>query len=152
MSNSAPPTRIVALHIAKKLGETESGPVYRLQRIVREIGEAAAWEFVEQAAQVEAAGGILLEKEQRRRTFGGVFFVLVRDAVTPAQREAIWPNKKNKRAKKQDAEAHQPEPVRGEPSLPAAPHWDSTQPNAASHSGRQRRRELMVSHQRSRRS
>ena len=127
MSNSASPTRTVALQIAKKLGETEFGPVYRLQRIVREIGEAAAWEFVEQAAQVEAAGGMLLEKEQRRRTFGGVFFVLVRDAVTPAQREAIWPNKKNKRAKKQDREGDQPEAIRGEPSLPAAP-WAERRP------------------------
>jgi hypothetical protein len=71
----------VVVSIAARLGETAEEPCRTIQRIVEERGAAFALTCLERAAEIEAKGGLFLEKHQRRRTFGGVFFHIVREAV-----------------------------------------------------------------------
>jgi hypothetical protein len=76
--------------IARQLGEKAKAPLITIRRIVHAIGPERAQAFVEQALAVEAGGGMWLEKQNRRRTLGGVFFHLVRSAVTDEERQRIW--------------------------------------------------------------
>ena len=55
------------------------------------LGEARVRAFVDEALAVEGRGGLLLADGSRRRTRGGVFFYLMRQGVTPAERRAIFP-------------------------------------------------------------
>jgi len=77
--------------IAALLGETEQKPRSQIRRIVRHLGPDAARGYVAEAQRVEAAGGMMLPDGSRRRTLGGVFFTLVRDALSPEEREQVFP-------------------------------------------------------------
>ncbi len=81
----------VVAEIAARLGETASGPLWQLTRAVVTLGEARVRAFVDEALAVEDGGGLLLPDGSRRRTPGGVFFYLLRQGVTPAERRAIFP-------------------------------------------------------------
>src|SRR3712207_9125248 len=59
--------------------------------MLQTIGPERTRAFVEQALAIEASGGVLLTDGSRKRTLGGVFFRLVRDQVSEAERRAIWP-------------------------------------------------------------
>ncbi len=83
--------RRVTEEIAGQLGETEMPALAHIRRIVKRLGPARAEAFVQEARQVEANGGLLVQDGSRRRTVGGVFFRLVRDQVSEADRHAIWP-------------------------------------------------------------
>jgi hypothetical protein len=87
---------------------------HQLERIVYTIGPERALSFVEQALAVEANGGMWLEKQQRRRTLGGIFFHLVRGAVSTDEQERIWPARRPARA-----QPHQTPPQQGTASNPA---------------------------------
>jgi PHAX RNA-binding domain-containing protein len=80
----------VAQQIATTLGETEPVPLMHIRRIVQTLGPERAVQLLEQAQAVEAGGGLLLPDGSRRRTPGGVFFRLVREQTTPAERGRIW--------------------------------------------------------------
>ena len=98
-SESKPPKPLdpAAQQIATTLGETESVPLMHIRRIVQTLGPERALQLLEQAQAVEAQGGLMLLDGSRRRTLGGVFFRLVREQTTPAERSRIWPwNKKPK--------------------------------------------------------
>src|SRR5262249_42304022 len=73
------------------LGETEPVPLMHIRRIVQTLGPDRASQLLEQARAVEAAGGLMLLDGRRRRTPAGVFFRLVRDQTTTAERNRIWP-------------------------------------------------------------
>ncbi|NTU84978.1 MAG: cold shock domain-containing protein [Chloroflexales bacterium] len=81
----------VAAQIAQALGETAPPALAQIRRIVRTIGPEAAQATVDEALQVEVAGGMLVPDGSRRRTLGGVFFALVRDRLPPEQREIVFP-------------------------------------------------------------
>ena len=81
----------VAQQIATILGETENVPLMHIRRIVQTLGPERAVQLLEQAQLVEAQGGLMLLDGSRRRTLGGVFFRLVREQTTPAERRRIWP-------------------------------------------------------------
>jgi hypothetical protein len=83
--------RRVTEEIAGQLGETEGQALSRIARIIKRLGPARAEAFLQEARQVEAAGGLLVQDGSRRRTLGGVFFRLVREQVPVADRQAIWP-------------------------------------------------------------
>jgi len=92
MGNALPnPVTITAAQIADQLGETDATPRRQIWRIVRTIGPERTQAFVEQALEIEANGGMLLPDGSRKRTLGGVFFRLVRDHVSEAERRTIWP-------------------------------------------------------------
>jgi hypothetical protein len=59
--------------------------------VVQVLGIERAQAIYEQAMEVEAAGGMMLPDGSRRRTPGGVFFKLVRDSASEAEREKIFP-------------------------------------------------------------
>ena len=83
--------RRVTQEIAGQLGETESPALFHISRIVKRLGPARAEAFVQEALQIEADGGLLVQDGSRRRTVGGVYFRRVRDQVSVADRHAIWP-------------------------------------------------------------
>jgi phosphorylated adapter RNA export protein len=80
-----------AQQIATTLGETEPVPLLHIRRIVQTLGPERALQVLEQAVAQEAQGGLMVLDGTRRRTLGGVFFRLVREQTTPAERSRIWP-------------------------------------------------------------
>jgi Phosphorylated adapter RNA export protein, RNA-binding domain len=108
---SKPPKPLdpVAQQIATTLGETENVPLMHIRRIVQTLGPERALQLLEQAQTVEAGGGLMLLDGRRRRTPGGVFFRLVRENTTPAERSRIWPWTKKPKPKVA--------PTNGEPAV-----------------------------------
>jgi hypothetical protein len=86
--------------LAQELGERRPQPVGHICRIVEIMGVDFADELLRETQVVEEAGGIFLEREQRRRTIGGVFFYLVRERLTDEQRRQIFPKEKQRPASK----------------------------------------------------
>jgi Phosphorylated adapter RNA export protein, RNA-binding domain len=80
-----------AQQIATTLGETEDVPLMHIRRIVQTLGPERALQLLAQAQTAEAQGGLMELDGTRRRTLGGVFFRLVREQTTPAERSRIWP-------------------------------------------------------------
>jgi hypothetical protein len=86
--------------IAERLGERDPMPLAQIRRIVSTIGAERAQAFVDYALEVEANGGMLVPDGSRRRTLGGVFFALVREGVSEAERLVIFPPRHERRQKK----------------------------------------------------
>lgn len=100
-----------AAQIATALGETEAQPRKTIERIVRQCGANQALAWLHETQQIEAAGGMMLPDNSRRRTPGGVFFHLVKSRLSKRERAAIFhPAQRGQR---------HPAP----PALPAAT-WD----------------------------
>ena len=85
--------------IATTLGETENVPLLHIRRIVQTLGPERALQLLDQAVTREAQGGLMLRDGSRRRTPGGVFFRLVREQTTSAERRRIWPGTKKPKPK-----------------------------------------------------
>src|ERR687886_2442663 len=83
-------TRELVSTIAQQLGETQSGPINQIRRIVQRLGTEAALSFLQETQQIEAQGGRMLPDGSRRRTPGGVFFSLVKDRLSARDRAAIF--------------------------------------------------------------
>ena len=69
--------------IAAQLGETDPAPVEQIRRTLKHCGLELVQATVQEALAVEAGGGMTLADGSRRRTLGGVFFVLLRQKVSP---------------------------------------------------------------------
>ena len=82
-----------AATLAEDLAAALSEPnVILLRDVVAVIGAERCLALLEQAQAIEAQGGLLTKsKPVRRRTPGGVFFRLVRDACTTEERNRIFP-------------------------------------------------------------
>ena len=87
---SSTPEEALVADLAAALGETAPTALGQLRRIVQTLGPERVRHVLAQAQAQEAAGGLMLPDGSRRRTPGGVFFRLVRDQSTPAQRRRIW--------------------------------------------------------------
>jgi hypothetical protein len=87
-----PSIRQLVKQIAEALGETEPQPVEQIRRIVKLMGTDFASDLLRETQAVEAAGGLFLERENRRRTPGGVFFHLARNRMTKQQRGKVFAN------------------------------------------------------------
>ncbi|MBA3822393.1 MAG: hypothetical protein H0X24_00655 [Ktedonobacterales bacterium] len=74
--------RAAAADLADHLGEQESGARYRIWQIMRTMGEEGALALLQEAQEIEAAGGQLIGNGSRRRTFGGIYFHLARERLT----------------------------------------------------------------------
>lgn len=73
-----------------------------IQTTVEVIGAERAQEFLRQALEVEAQGGMMTSDQSRRRTLGGVFFQLIRKGISKEEHKVIFPvirTQKKKRAK-----------------------------------------------------
>lgn len=71
--------------LAKRLKEQAKEPIRQIHLIVETCGVDFAQRYYEQTLAVEANGGLLIPDGSRRRTIGGVFFYLVREALSPEQ-------------------------------------------------------------------
>ena len=81
----------IAEEIADQLGETQHLPRKRIADVIRHAGVDFARQAVVDATEVEASGGMLTKNGKRRRTYGGVFFYLVKQRLTPEMRKTIFP-------------------------------------------------------------
>jgi hypothetical protein len=84
--------------IAQELGERARPPIMQIRRIIEIMGGDFATELLRETQAVEAAGGMFLERENRRRTPGGVFFTLVRARLKSRERYLIFDMNKPKRS------------------------------------------------------
>ena len=94
---SPPPDQAEALieagvaQISATLNEYDKLPLKQIRRIVHALGLAATEAIVAEALQIEADGGLPVVSGKRRRTLGGVFFVIVRPHLSPEQQRKILP-------------------------------------------------------------
>lgn len=79
--------------IAQRLKETQEMPVGQIQKIVDHCGVEFADFMVENTILIEEAGGMMTVDGSRKRTIGGIFFYLVRQALPADMRNEIFPPK-----------------------------------------------------------
>lgn len=76
------PTRDEAIRvIATTLDESSPDAYRRITEIVDRLGVPAALELLQQTEAIEEQGGMFTKDNSRRRTPGGVFFLIARKAV-----------------------------------------------------------------------
>jgi hypothetical protein len=108
MSEQPQDTEQHVRRLAQALGERYPKPVGHIRRIIEIMGVDFANELLRETQAVEAVGGLFLEREQRRRTIGGVFFYLVRERLTDEQCRQIFPKEKQRSASKRQRPAVAP--------------------------------------------
>ncbi len=77
--------------IAEQLAETEEEPRRLISRIVKHLGTDLSLAFLQRTHEIEAAGGLMLPDQSRRRTIGGVYFYMVRHETAPEISRLIFP-------------------------------------------------------------
>lgn len=86
------PALEAAVHgLAAALGEHEAEPLATLRRLLAIKGVGFAQRILQKTQAREDAGGMLTHDKTRRRTVGGVFFLLARRSVSPVEHQQIWP-------------------------------------------------------------
>jgi hypothetical protein len=81
------PTFLTAEEIAQLLEEPN---VLLIKRAIRVIGSTRVKAILERTLHTEAHGGMLTNDNSRRRTPGGTFFALMRDAVSRGERYRLF--------------------------------------------------------------
>jgi hypothetical protein len=82
----------VATEIADALGETTNKPRRQIKQIVELCGVDFSRELFAETMQTEANGGLNLPDGSRRRTAGGVFFLLARTKISDEAHKVVFPN------------------------------------------------------------
>jgi hypothetical protein len=77
----------IAKEICDKIGEPK---IVIIHAIVEKIGEDAAREVLNETLDVETKGGMMTADNSKRRTPGGVFFVLIKKKLSNKQMKAIF--------------------------------------------------------------
>lgn len=67
--------------IAEQLGETAEESRAQIYRTVKRLGIEQALRFLQQTHEIETQGGRMVSDGSRRRTPGGVFFLLIKERV-----------------------------------------------------------------------
>ena len=80
----------LAAEIANALGETAPDPVGQIARAVDRLGVERARAFLTQVQDIEARGGRMLPDGSRRRTPGGLFFLLMRQGADVSRRDKAY--------------------------------------------------------------
>jgi Phosphorylated adapter RNA export protein, RNA-binding domain len=99
---------LTAEEIAQLLEESN---ILLIKRAIRVIGGTRVEAILEQALHIENTGGMLTHDNSRRRTPGGTFFALMRDAVSRQERYRLF--------------GAAPGPLQGTPAKPCT--WDDVQ-------------------------
>jgi hypothetical protein len=95
--------------VASMLEETRQHAKVQIYQIVRIAGTEKTIALLKDVLAIEEAGGMLTNKQERRRTPGGVFFVLARQKgylpeLSAEERKARWQKKRARmKAKKRQA-------------------------------------------------
>jgi hypothetical protein len=92
-----PPVWRRAMRIARTLGETEAGPRYQIAAIIQHCGPRFANQILQDTRAALAQGGMLVPDGSRRRTPGGVFFILARNQMTEEQKQAVFVRPRDRR-------------------------------------------------------
>ena len=116
----------LAREITLELEETDSTAKRQIGRVIHLGGIYFAKVLLEEAKKVEAAGGIMVADDTRRRTLGGVFFFLARQYLAPKVLRAIFYTKPD-RGKPKPKASGKPAPA----SPTAAPKARSAAPRPA---------------------
>ncbi|NDJ78783.1 MAG: hypothetical protein GYB65_21240, partial [Chloroflexi bacterium] len=109
----------LAAQIAEQL-EEEPDAQRRVERVVRYAGIPFTEAIVQETLEIEAAGGMLTQDGERRRTPGGVFFYLTRGRVSKEVRKRIFYFRKPKKKKPASAEKAE-KPASTAPGVAAPP-------------------------------
>ncbi len=86
----SPEAQALAAQLAAALGETEPQPMEQIARAVDRLGAERARAFLAQVQEIEAGGGRMLPDGSRRRTPGGLFFLLLRQSPDVRQRDKVY--------------------------------------------------------------
>jgi Phosphorylated adapter RNA export protein, RNA-binding domain len=78
----------LTVSITSQLGEPAATLIHR---VIRVLGADVASALLERTLLIEQQGGMMLPDGTRRRTPGGVFFLLTKQACTPEQKERLFP-------------------------------------------------------------
>jgi hypothetical protein len=97
--------------ICSTLNEGAERPRSQVTAIVEALGEVRAMALLAETQRIELSGGMLVPDGSRRRTPGGVFFVLARRALPPHERDRIF----------SDGRQHPPKPAVSPPAPAPAP-------------------------------
>lgn len=109
--------KALAKGLAYQLGEMNFTPRNQIKLAIETLGPDVVQDVFQKTLAIEADGGLMLPDNSRRRTIGGVFFHLVRQVITPEQRDIIFPyTGKKKKKKPEDGTESTPKPQ--EPPLP----------------------------------
>jgi hypothetical protein len=76
--------------IASTLNESAEQPLNQLKRVVECLGVDKCLELLEETERIEEQGGMMVPDGTRRRTAGGVFFVLARRLLSNRDRHRIF--------------------------------------------------------------
>lgn len=90
-SDSPQEIQAQAESIAAQLGETERHPIEQIKKIVRFCGKDFVLALLAETMQIEANGGMMLPDNSRRRTPGGILFLLAKERVSEYVRIQIFP-------------------------------------------------------------
>ena len=113
----------VTKEISEQLGETEKLPMSQINRMARFTGRPFVETLLEEALQVEDAGGMMTSDGTRRRTIGGVFFYLARRRLSYKMQRAIYYVQQKKKGEGKNNESSVPDGAEHAP--PAAPVVDA---------------------------
>ncbi len=86
----SPEAQALAAEIATALDETAPNPVGQIARAVDRLGAEQARAFLAQVQEIEAGGGQMLPDGSRRRTPGGLFFLLLRRSADVRRRDKVY--------------------------------------------------------------
>ncbi len=86
----SPEAQALATEIAAALDETAPDPVGQIARAVDRLGPERARVFLAQVQEIEAGGGQMLPDGSRRRTPGGLFFLLLRRSADVSWRDKVF--------------------------------------------------------------
>lgn len=84
-----PGNKVVARKIGKRLNETHVNQSILLKHVVHALGQVQAWALMLDALEIQAHGGMMILKETRQRTVGGIFFYLVSTRGIPGPGKVI---------------------------------------------------------------
>ena len=77
--------------ISAQLNEPDPGVVAQIRGVIQVLGPERVATLVRATVRLEQLGGVLIADGSRRRSPGGVFFVLARACLSRQQRRQVWP-------------------------------------------------------------
>jgi hypothetical protein len=104
--------------ICSTLNEGAERPRSQVTAIVEALGEVRAMALLAETQRIELSGGMLVPDGSRRRTPGGVFFVLARRALSPHDRDRIFSEGRQQTPAAPKPVAPAPTPPRAAPPPP----------------------------------
>lgn len=79
-----------ASRIAQELGEDDKQPITQIARLLHHCGPDFVQQALQDARNVQAAGGLAVRDGSRMRTLGGVFFAIVRQRTSWKVQQAVF--------------------------------------------------------------